>query len=88
MSGSVSIQIAWKITSSNKIDKTIGAAKTKREEELLMLLAKTLPAERLHCVVKYHRKEFVRWQLQFLDIVQLTKRLIESGNENRTLQVI
>jgi len=40
-SGSVSIQIARKISRSNKIVKTIGVAKTKREEELLILLAKT-----------------------------------------------
>ena len=37
----MSIQIAWKINRSNKIVKTIGVAKTKREEELLILLAKT-----------------------------------------------
>ena len=37
----MSIQIARKINRSNKIVKTIGVAKTKREEELLILLAKT-----------------------------------------------
>jgi hypothetical protein len=37
----VSIQIARKIYRSNKIVKTNGVAKTKREEELLILLAKT-----------------------------------------------
>jgi transposase len=37
----VSIQIARKTNRSNKIVKTIGVAKTKREEELLILLAKT-----------------------------------------------
>jgi transposase len=37
----VSIQIARKINRSNKIVKTIGVAKTKREEELLIMLAKT-----------------------------------------------
>ena len=37
----MSIQIARKISRSNKIVKTIGVAKTKREEELLILLAKT-----------------------------------------------
>jgi len=40
-SGSVSIQIVQKINRSNKIIKTIGIAKTKREEELLILLART-----------------------------------------------
>ena len=40
-SGSVSIQIVRKINRSNKIVKSIGVAKTKREEELLILLAKT-----------------------------------------------
>ena len=40
-SGTVSIQIARKINRSNKIVRTIGIAKTKREEELLLLLAKT-----------------------------------------------
>jgi len=40
-SGSVSIQIARKVNRSNKIIKTVGVAKTKREEELLLLLAKT-----------------------------------------------
>lgn len=37
----MSIQIARKTNRSNKIVKTIGVAKTKREEELLILLAKT-----------------------------------------------
>ncbi|MCF8295935.1 MAG: IS1634 family transposase [Saprospiraceae bacterium] len=40
-SGSVSIHITNKIGRSNKVIKTIGTAKTKREEELLILLAKT-----------------------------------------------
>ena len=40
-SGSVSIQIARKINRSNKVVKTIGIAKTHREEELLVMLAKT-----------------------------------------------
>ena len=40
-SGSISIQIAQKYKGSNKVIKSIGNAKTKREEELLILLAKT-----------------------------------------------
>ncbi len=40
-SGSVSIQIVQKINRSNKVTKTVGVAKTKREEELLLLLAMT-----------------------------------------------
>jgi len=40
-SGSVSIQIAQKISRSNRVIKTVGVAKTRREEELLLLLAKT-----------------------------------------------
>jgi transposase len=40
-SGSVSIQIINKVGRKNKLIKTIGCAKTKREEELLLLLAKT-----------------------------------------------
>jgi len=40
-SGSLSIQIITKIGRKNKLLKTVGCAKTKREEELLMLLAKT-----------------------------------------------
>jgi transposase len=40
-SGSISIQIITKISRKNKLLKTIGCAKTKREEELLILLAKT-----------------------------------------------
>lgn len=41
ISGSVSIQILVKVNRKNKLLKTIGCAKTKREEELLLLLAKT-----------------------------------------------
>jgi len=40
-SGSISIQIIIKIGRKNKLLKTIGCAKTQREEELLLLLAKT-----------------------------------------------
>jgi len=40
-SGSISIQIAHKKGRSNKVIKTIGVATTKREEELLMMLAET-----------------------------------------------
>ena len=40
-SGSISIQIAYKENCRNKIIKTVGVAKTKREEELLLLLANT-----------------------------------------------
>jgi transposase len=40
-SGSISIQIAQKFNRTNKIIKTIGVAKTAREEELLMQLART-----------------------------------------------
>ena len=40
-SGSISIQIVQKDKRTNKLIKTIGVAKTKREEELLILLAKT-----------------------------------------------
>ena len=37
-SGSLSIQIVQKVNRTNKIIKAIGVAKTKREEELLLLL--------------------------------------------------
>jgi len=40
-SGSVSIQILSKTDRNNKLLKTVGCAKTAREEELLVLLAKT-----------------------------------------------
>jgi len=40
-SGSISIQIVQKDKRINKVIKTVGVAKTKREEELLILLAKT-----------------------------------------------
>lgn len=40
-SGSISIQILTKVGRRNKLLKTLGCAKTKREEELLLLLAKT-----------------------------------------------
>lgn len=40
-SGSVSIQIIKKIGRRNKVLKTVGCARTKREEELLLLLART-----------------------------------------------
>jgi len=40
-SGSVSIQIIAKIGRRNKVLKTVGCAKSNREEDLLMLLAKT-----------------------------------------------
>lgn len=40
-SGSVSIQIVQKINRTNKVTKTVGVAKNKREEELLLLLAKS-----------------------------------------------
>ena len=40
-SGSVSIQIAYKNNRTNKVLKTVGVAKTKREEKLLLQLAKT-----------------------------------------------
>lgn len=40
-SGSVSIQIISKINRKNKVIKTVGCAKTSREEELLTLIAKT-----------------------------------------------
>jgi len=40
-SGSISVQIITKIGRKNKLLKTVGCAKTKREEELLILLAKS-----------------------------------------------
>ena len=40
-SGSISIQITYKENRKNKVLKTVGVAKTKREEELLILLANT-----------------------------------------------
>jgi transposase len=40
-SGSISIQIVHKENRINKVIKTVGIARTKREEELLILLAKT-----------------------------------------------
>jgi hypothetical protein len=40
-SGSVSIQILTKVGRKNKVIKSIGFAKTQREEELLLLIAKT-----------------------------------------------
>lgn len=39
-SGSISIQIAQKVNRSNKVIKTIGVANSKREEELLIIIAK------------------------------------------------
>lgn len=41
ISGSISIQILAKVNDKNKLLKTVGCAKTKREEELLLLLART-----------------------------------------------
>ncbi len=40
-SGSISIQILTKVGRKNRLLKTVGCARTKREEELLELLAKT-----------------------------------------------
>ena len=40
-SGSISVQIVQKVNRCNKIVKSIGVAKTKREEELLLLLARS-----------------------------------------------
>ena len=40
-SGSISIQIVQKVNRKNKVLKTVGIAKSKREEELLVLLAKS-----------------------------------------------
>lgn len=40
-SGTISIQIVQKTNRTNKIVKVVGVAKTKREEELLLLLART-----------------------------------------------
>ncbi len=40
-SGSISIQIAYKNNRTNKVLKTVGVARTKREEDLLFQLAKT-----------------------------------------------
>ena len=40
-SGSISVQILIKVGRRNKLLKTVGCGKTKREEELLLLLAKT-----------------------------------------------
>ena len=40
-SGSISIQISYKDNRTNKIIKTVGVAKNKREEELLLLIART-----------------------------------------------
>jgi len=40
-SGTISVQIAQKINGTNKVFKTVGIAKTKREEDLLFLLAKS-----------------------------------------------
>jgi transposase len=40
-SGSVSVQIITKVGRKNKVLKTVGCARTPREEELLMILAKT-----------------------------------------------
>lgn len=40
-SGSVSIQIVRKINRKNKVIRTVGIARSKREEELLLLLART-----------------------------------------------
>jgi len=40
-SGTISIQIIYKENRKNKVIKTVGVAKTKREEELLILLANT-----------------------------------------------
>ena len=40
-SGTTSIQVVQKVKRTNNVIKTVGIAKTKREEELLLLLAKT-----------------------------------------------
>lgn len=40
-SGSISIQIAHKVNRKNKIIKTVSIAKTKREEDLLIILARS-----------------------------------------------
>lgn len=40
-SGSISIQICQKVNHSNRVLKTVGIANSSREEELLMMLAKT-----------------------------------------------
>jgi len=40
-SGTISIQIVHKVKRTNRVLKTIGVARTKREEELLILLART-----------------------------------------------
>ncbi len=40
-SGSISIQIIQKVGRRNKVLKTVGCARKQREEELLVLLAKT-----------------------------------------------
>lgn len=39
--GSISIQIVQKVNRTNRIVKSIGVSKTKREEELLLILART-----------------------------------------------
>jgi transposase len=75
-SGSVSIQITRKTNRSNKIVKTIGVAKTKREEELLLLLAKT------------EIERFQGMQRLFVEYDDLVVENFVNGIANNHLQIV
>ena len=75
-SGTVSIQIAQKINRSNKVIKTVGIAKTKREEELLMLLAMT------------EIEQFQGLQSLFVDHDDMVVDNFVNGIANEHLQII
>src|SRR5690554_691598 len=75
-SGSVSIQIARKINRKNKVVKTIGVARSKREEELLLLLART-ELERLQGM-----------QTLFVEHDDLVVENFVNGISNNHLQII
>jgi transposase len=72
----VSIQITRKTNRSNKIVKTIGVAKTKREEELLLLLAKT------------EIERFQGMQRLFVEYDDLVVENFVNGIANNHLQIV
>lgn len=75
-SGSISIQIAHKKGRSNKVVKTIGVANTKREEELLIMLAET-ELERIRGM-----------QTLFIDHDDLVVENFVNGIANDHLQIV
>jgi transposase len=75
-SGSVSIQILAKVGRKNKLLKTVGCAKTKSEEDLLMMLAKT-EIERLSGM-----------QSLFVEQEDLVVKSFVKGIANHHLQIV